>query len=296
MKLKKTVFFSDKFLIELDKIQLKNFSSTSKQPTISVVMPSFNHEKYIERSILSILNQDYKNIQLVIIDGGSKDGTVNIIKKYEKYIDYWISEKDNGQSDALNKGFEVCKGDYFCWLNSDDLFLPGTFSKVVEIFKKNLLKKICFGDWISINDNDQYLDYHYAFDINLDHLKYEGFHLNAQSLFWHKEVHNKFSGFDIKLNKTMDYQMILEFASNHDKSEFIRINKVLGAFRRYVGQKTGKYSNEEHHEHKYLASKYNYDDKYLLIGTFKRFFFRFRRALWYFKRGGVKELLKRIFK
>ena len=114
------------------------------------------------------------------------------------------------------------------------------------------------------------------------------------NLFWLKEVHDNFSGFDLKLNKTMDYQMILEFALKQSVKSFIRIEKVLGAFRRYKGQKTGKYNLEEHNEHKYLSKSYQYEDKYLLIGKLKRFFYRFRRAYWYFKRGGLKEFLKRL--
>ena len=100
--------------------------------------------------------------------------------------------------------------------------------------------------------------------------------------------------FDVKLNKTMDFQMLLEFALNQPKSAFIRSEKVLGAFRRYHGQKTAGYKFEEPQEHLYLAQKYNYKDKYSFLGKLKRLKYRFRRALWYFKRGGINELIKRI--
>ena len=138
MTIKKNKYFPDKFLTKLNLVNKdkdKIFSNYEK-PLISVVMPSFNQAKYIEKSILSVLNQNYPNKELILIDGGSNDGTLQIIKKYEKFIDYWISEKDEGQSDALNKGFKVCKGKIFCWLNSDDLFLPGTF----EIISKTLME------------------------------------------------------------------------------------------------------------------------------------------------------------
>ena len=270
-----------------------NKKSKSEKPLISVVMPSFNQAKYIEKSILSVLNQDYPNKELIIIDGCSNDGTIKILKKYDPYIEYWVSEKDMGQSDALNKGFSVCKGDIYCWLNSDDLLLPNAFNTAFsELTKKN--KKICYGDWVYIDENDQVIDKFYAFDVNSNHLKYEGFHLSADSIFWHKNVHETFSGFDVKLNKTMDFQMLLEFALNQPKSAFIRSEKVLGAFRRYHGQKTAGYKFEEHQEHLYLAQKYNYKDKYSFLGKLKRLKYRFRRALWYFKRGGINELIKRI--
>ena len=291
-------YFPEKFLTKLS-LQTKNKNqsiSDSHMPLISVVMPSFNQVKYIEKSILSVLNQDYPNKELIIVDGGSKDGTLQLIKKYKNYIKYWVSEKDRGQSDALNKGFKVCKGEIYCWLNSDDVFLPGTFTTISKILMQNKKKKLCFGDWVSIDSNSNITDVHYAFDLNINHFKYEGFHLNAQSLFWLKEVHDNFSGFDLKLNKTMDYQMILEFALKQSATAFIRVDKILGGFRRYHGQKTGDYNLEEHKEHQYLSKLYKYEDKYSLNGKIKRFFYRFRRAFWYFKRGGVKELLKRLQK
>ena len=287
-------YFSDEFLTKLN-LENKEYKIdiSSDKPLISVVMPSLNQAKYIERSILSVLNQDYSNKELIIIDGGSKDGTIEILKKYNEYIKYWISEEDKGQSDALNKGFKICSGEIYCWLNSDDLFLPMAFSNaVIELSKKN--KEICYGDWVYIDENDSIIDKYFAFDVDINHLKYEGFHLSADSIFWHKNVHKRFSGFDVKLNKTMDYQMLLEFALNQPSRAFIRTENVLGAFRRYQGQKTGHYNLEEHKEHKYLAQKYNYIDKYHFLGKLKRTYYRFRRAYWYYKRGGIKEIFKRI--
>ena len=96
-------------------------------------MPSYN-KRFYERSILSVINQNYPNIELIIVDGGSTDGTIEIIRKYEKNIAFWISEKDNGQSDALNKGFKHCTGKiYGC--NSDDIYTPGAF-RCINCFKK----------------------------------------------------------------------------------------------------------------------------------------------------------------
>ncbi|RRN77725.1 glycosyltransferase [Pseudoxanthomonas sp. SGD-10] len=89
-------------------------------PKISIVTPSYNQGQYIEETILSILNQNYPNLEYIIIDGGSTDNTVEIIKKYEDRLTYWVSEKDNGQADAINKGLEKCTGEIFNWINSDD--------------------------------------------------------------------------------------------------------------------------------------------------------------------------------
>ena len=91
-------------------------------PKISIVTPSFNHAQFLEETILSVISQNYPDLEYIIIDGGSTDGSVEIIKKYEQYLTYWISEPDNGQSDALNKGFTRATGDIYGWLNSDDLY------------------------------------------------------------------------------------------------------------------------------------------------------------------------------
>ena len=265
-----------------------------KEPKISIVMPSFNQAQYIERSIVSVINQNYKNVQLIIIDGGSDDGTIKIIKKYIKYIDYYVSEPDDGQSEALNKGFKIANGDIYGWLNSDDLYLENAFDSIVRAFQNNALKSIVFGDWVSINENDKITDYHFAFDFNLSHFKYEGFHLNAQSMFWLKGVHARFSGFEVNLFNTMDYQMILEFGINEGDTSFLRVPQSFGAFRRYHGQKTAGMTDKVIKEHIYIAKKYHYEDKYTNFGIIKRVYFRFRRSFWYWRRGGFKELNKRL--
>lgn len=263
-------------------------------PRISVVMPSFSQVKFIEQSILSVLNQDYTNIEFIIVDGGSLDGTTDIISKYQDYISYWVSEPDHGQSDALNKGFARATGDIYCWLNSDDLFLPGAFSRAVSALSLNPDKSVIFGDWLSVDEDGEVLDLNHAFDFNLNHFKYEGFHLNAQSMFWRSEVHKAFGGFDLSLYNTMDYQMILEFGINQGQSAFLRLPVVLGAFRRYEGQKTAGCTTRVVDEHQRMAQRYDYKEKYTVTGKLKRLLFRFRRAFWYLKRGGVRLISRRI--
>jgi glycosyltransferase involved in cell wall biosynthesis len=183
-------YFPENFLNKINSIQ--EHSSSKNYPKISIIMPSYNQGIFIEKSILSILNQDYPNLELIIIDGGSIDNTIEIIKKYEDRIAYWASNKDNGQSDALNIGFSHAKGEIFGWLNSDDLYMPETFKLVVEAYDKNKELEIIYGDWLSIDENDKVIDLNHAFDFNVDHFKYESFHINAQSMFWKKKVHDNF--------------------------------------------------------------------------------------------------------
>ncbi len=107
-----------------------------KKYVISICTPTFNSEKYLEKTIKSVIGQGYGNIQLIIIDGGSTDGTIKIIKKYKKYINYWVSEKDKGIYDAWNKGLKVAKGEIFGILSSDDFYYKNTFSIVNKYFQK----------------------------------------------------------------------------------------------------------------------------------------------------------------
>ena len=105
-------------------------------PKITIVTPSFNQGKFIDENIQSVLTQNYPNFEHIIIDGGSIDGTVDILKKYSHLK--WVSEPDRGQASALNKGFRMATGDVIGWLNSDDSYLPGTFEVVARAFDKSL--------------------------------------------------------------------------------------------------------------------------------------------------------------
>jgi len=274
-------------LSQLQKGKGQELKKARDFPKISIVTPSYNGARYIERSILSVLNQGYPNIEFIIVDGGSTDGSVEIIKKYEKHLAHWRSVPDAGQSDALNYGFSKATGDIFGWLNSDDLYLPGAFIRAVEVFKVNGEAGVVFGDWWEIDNEDEVISVNYAFDFSLGHFIHEGFHLNSQAMFWRREVHERFGQFDVQLHRTMDYDLILRIGQSEGQAAFIRVPQPLACFRRHAEQKTIGFDRVVHDEHRRIASKNGIDNKYSLLGKACWLIYRIRRAYWYIRRGGL---------
>jgi len=126
-------------------------SQENNLPRITVVTPSLNQGHYLRQCIESVLSQNYKNLEFIIIDGGSTDESLSVIKDFESHIDYWVSEPDDGQSDAINKGFRHASGELVAWLNADDYYLPGAFEKAVEAYRADRSAPFYFGDGLRVS-------------------------------------------------------------------------------------------------------------------------------------------------
>ncbi len=178
-------------------------------PLVSIITPSFNQGSFLEATILSVLEQDYKNIEYLVIDGGSNDNSVEIIKKYDEKISYWVSEKDNGQADAINKGFLKAKGDYLCWVNSDDLLYPDFISRRINEFKQHPGVEMIYGDV------DQGWELQNKFKRKGKQQTYEEMlstciiRVPQMSAVWSRKALNIIGLLNTKLNVLLDWEYIL---------------------------------------------------------------------------------------
>ncbi len=190
---------------------------TKELPKISIITPVFNNVKYIENCIISVLSQNYMNLQYIIIDGGSTDGTVEIIEKYANKLSFYISEKDRGQTHALNKGFSKSTGKVLAWLNADEEYLPGTLLEVGRSFRENTSLDLYYGQRIIINDDKKEIGRKIFPKMNpKNYMLYGMSVLPTDATFWSQEVHNATGKLDEKNfpRLSMDYDWLLRISFN----------------------------------------------------------------------------------
>ena len=179
-------------------------------PTISIVTPSFNHGRYIEATIQSVLNQDYPGLEYLVVDGGSKDSTIETLRHFEHRLK-WISEKDGGQADAINKGFGRTSGQVLGWVNSDDTLAPHALQTVGDFFAKNPDIGIMYGDADFIDGEGEFIGHcqHIEPFDRRRLLHYSDF-IVQPAAFFRREVFEAVGGLDASLNWAMDYDFWLK--------------------------------------------------------------------------------------
>lgn len=210
---------------------------------ISIITPTFNSEQYLEDCIQSIIKQNYQRYEHIVIDGGSSDRTIDILKKYEgQYPLRWISEKDEGMYDAIRKGFNMAKGNILCWLNSDDMFMPWTFQVVDKAMKDKRIQWITGLPSHFNEDGINYMPISYNAIIDswfIRHGWMEGRKLWAiqqESCFWTKELYEKVGGIDKQYRLAGDFHLWVKFAQC---TELYTVNSILAGFRIHKGQLSG---------------------------------------------------------
>jgi glycosyltransferase involved in cell wall biosynthesis len=182
------------------------------QPLVSIVTPSFNQAKFLERTIESVLSQKYPNLEYIIMDGGSNDGSLEIIQKYAKRISYWESKKDKGQTAAINKGFAKASGQIYAWLNSDDTYVPGAILEMVDYLGANPGVGMVYGDCNFIDAQDNIVGKFNAQQTDYHFLKRGFVHIPQQSAFWRSSLHKKVGPLDESIYFAMDYDLWLRLA------------------------------------------------------------------------------------
>ena len=188
-----------------------NFSTL---PLVSIVTPSYNQARFLEFTICSVLEQDYPNIEYILVDGGSTDGSVDIIRRYTDRFAWWVSEKDLGQTDAINKGFARAKGDILAWLNSDDTYEPHAIAEAVEFLMSRSEVGLVYGDTNFIDENGRILGRFRAAQTDYKRLRRGYVHIPQQASFWRADLWHKVGPLDSSFYFAMDYDLWVRLASH----------------------------------------------------------------------------------
>jgi glycosyltransferase involved in cell wall biosynthesis len=251
-------------------------------PKISVITPSFNQGSFLEKTILSVINQNYPNLEYIIIDGGSTDNSLDVIKKYEQHLAYWVSEEDNGPAEAINKGFKKATGDIICWLNSDDCFSNHSLWEVAKTFDQNPEIDVVYGHAIYIDENDQailmdhgyqktkiYFGYQQPFEKTIEYWN-TVYMIPQPTVFFRRSILDQYGLLNEKLKFTFDYQYFLQLtkAGIH----FHLIDRVQAFYRIHNSSKTSGFEN--FYPELYSHSRPNWKNKKRMFKSFMLYFMK----------------------
>jgi glycosyltransferase involved in cell wall biosynthesis len=229
-------------------------------PKITIVTPSYNQGEFIEETIRSVLDQDYPNLEYIIMDGGSTDGSVEIIKRYENRLAYWESHRDNGQADAVYRGFERSTGEILGYLNSDDILLPGSLEKVGRYFNAYPKEEWIVGGTLYIDANSEYF-----YDrlgnargdlgacASLHRLLFWGSNFCQPATFWRRNPYIAVGGLNRSLQFSFDYDLYIRLAQRKNSGQ---IKEFLACFRHHNNSKTFTIDSVRIAENEILWMKY----------------------------------------
>ncbi len=232
-------------------------SNNAPLPLISIVTPSLNQGRFLEQCIQSVLSQDYDQIELIVIDGGSTDHSLDIIHRYSDYLAYWVSEPDEGQSDAINKGFRHARGDLVAWLNADDYYLENCFKTIAQAYQQHPEASFIFGDGVRVDEQGRQKSAYWegqepffdrtALIYGLNYILQPASFINHRCL---REVNY----LDPNLHFGMDTDLWIRLSA---VAEPIAVPAALAASREYADTKTSSGSFARIEELRRIAEKYS---------------------------------------
>jgi hypothetical protein len=200
---------------------------------VSIITPSYNQAAYLEQTLLSVLNQDYPHIEYIVVDGASTDGSVDIIKKYADRFAYWISEKDHGQAEAINKGFAHASGDIIAWLNSDDYYLQGAVSAAVKAFEENPDAVLVYGNMLAVDEHSRTFNRLSYGQLNLEGLLC--FQIIGQpAVFMRRSALQKTNGLDLNFHFLLDHLLWIQIVK---QGRMLHVNQTWSAARYHAEAK-----------------------------------------------------------
>lgn len=221
-------------------------------PKVSIVTPSLNQGQFIEEAIQSVLSQDYPNIEYIVMDAGSTDGTLDVLKKYNNNI-IWISEPDEGQPDAINKGWRMASGEMLTWLNSDDVLTPSAVCNMVNLFSGDDHCAAVYGDHIIIDTEGKTIRRCSALDFNFEIILY-GINYICPAIFIRREVLERVGYLDINFPYLFDWEFYLRMASKQLK--ILHLPETLFKFRWHACSKTIVDPPQKRIERRMVLQKY----------------------------------------
>ena len=263
---------------------MMNSTPVTRRSLVSIITPSYNQASYLEQTIQSVLEQDYPRLEYIVVDGASTDNSFEIIKKYNDRLAYWISEKDSGQAEAINKGLARAGGEILAWLNSDDYYLPNTISEVVKCFEENPEAVMVYGDMLAVNEAGQTINVLRYKQLSLEDLLC--FQIIGQpSVFFRGSALEKTGPLDTSFHFMLDHHLWIRLAQ---QGRILHVPQVWSAARYHAQAKNraraAEFGREAFRvlnwaksqpalaetisgvERRALASANRYDARYLLDG------------------------------
>ncbi len=210
-------------------------SMPNGEPLVSIVTPSLNQAQYLEKAIQSVLAQEYPRIEYIVVDGGSTDGSVDIIRGYEAQLAWWISEPDEGHADALNKGFACASGDVLAWLNSDDYYYPGAIAQAMAFLRDHPDVGMVYGDADYLDPQGRVIGRFPAAQTDLQRMLRGYVHIPQATTFFRADIWEQVGPLDLSLFFAFDYDLWVKIAA---QSELKYLHRTWAAFRLHEEGKT----------------------------------------------------------